>query len=255
MAAMLLWASCTKEQPTVTVHFTVQQEGFDVLMPTKAAGDGTAATQMMVGVFDAQGNAIEGLKTVVTHNAATGFDFDLQLVGTLSYKIVLWAQSPDRYVNSASWTAAGLGAISLTGYSALSAEADDAFTAYTTVPAGSNAVTVDLVRPFAQVSVATTADLTGITQAQLQFTGVPAVYNACTGTASGSQTISVAGAPILGAYATDYIYIGYAYVPAREETATATINLGTSANPAIRTKSVQNLPLKANYRTNILGNI
>ena len=252
----MLWAvSCSKEQPTVTVHFTVQQEGLDFLMPTKSAGDGTAATQMMVGVFDAQGNAIEGLKTVVTHNAVSGFDFDLQLVGTLSYKIVLWAQSPDRYLNSASWTAAGLASISLTGYSAISTEADDAFTAFTTVPAGSNSITVDLVRPFAQVSVATTADLTGITQAQLQFTGVPAVYNACTGTASDSQTISVAGAPILGAYATDYIYIGYAYVPARGETATATIALGTAANSAQRTKTVQNLPLKANYRTNILGNI
>lgn len=252
----MLWAvSCSKEQPTVTVHFTVQQ-GFDILMPgTKAAGDGTAATQMMVGVFDAQGNAIEGLRQVVTRSATSGFDFDLQLVGTLSYKVVLWAQYPDRYINSASWTAAGLKNISLTGITALNTEQADAFTAAASVPAGTTALTMTLARPFAQVTMATTASLAGLDQARLTLTGVPAAYNAYEASATGTQNLTLTGSIAGGTYATDYTLIGYAYVPARVETVNATIELGTTAAPAQRTKTVENLPLKANYRTNILGNI
>lgn len=264
--AILAFTACSKEpgrgedSPKGTVHFAVDG-GFQAFINSgvkSAIGDGTTATQMMVGVFDVDGNALDGYQKVVTYTAGTGFDFDLSLVLGLTYKVVLFAQSPGRYLNASSWTPDGLKAISLSGL-ALNAEEDDAFAAVATVnPSTDQNVNVNLVRPFAQVNVATShADgLTGVMQAKLEIAGMPAVYNALTGQASGSQNLTLTGSPIGGTYATSYTYIMYAYLPVQGARAdvTADITLSSGAGP-LRTKTVTNIPLQANYRTNILGDI
>lgn len=253
-AAALMMFSCQKHDADnlVTVNFTVKQQGFQTEIGTKGIADGSAATQLLVGVFDTDGNAIEGYKTVVTGTSGN-FEFSLQLVESLTYKVVLFAQSPDKFVNTASWTAEGLKTISLAGKLAANSEACDAFSAVTTVtPATSHTVEVNLTRIFAQVNVATTASLSGITTATLAISGVPSVFNAYTAEATGSQNLSLSATPLNTAFATGYTYILYAYVPVTgaHASVTATVTLDGS-DP----KTVQNVPLQRNYRTNILGNI
>ena len=248
-------AACSRQElpgnETVTVRFNVAP-ATEAMIGTKSAD---AASQLLVGVFDASGNALAGLEKVVSADAS-GFSFDLSLVEALSYKVVLLAQSPNRYVNSASWTAASLKAVSLAG-TGFSTEDDDLFTASLTVnPADGNSVNVTLSRPLAQVNVATSASLDGITKARFEFPGLPATLDALTGETSGTQDIGVEGAPVGGTYADTYNFIGYAYVPARAlaSTITATVILSDDSGP-VRTKTIENLPLQRNRRTNVLGNI
>jgi len=52
--AVLLLLSCSKEQQKIdTVHFSI---GADA---TKSIGDASAATQLLVGLFDNAGNALD----------------------------------------------------------------------------------------------------------------------------------------------------------------------------------------------------
>ena len=248
-------AACSRQElpgnETVTVRFNVAP-ATEAMIGTKSAD---AASQLLVGVFDASGNPLAGLEKVVSAGAS-GFSFDLSLVEALSYKVVLLAQSPNRYVNSASWTAASLKAVSLAG-TGFSTENDDLFTASLTVnPADGNSVNVTLSRPLAQVNVATSASLDGITKARFEFPGLPATLDALTGETSGTQDIVVEGAPVGGTYADTYNFIGYAYVPARATATsiTATVTLSNDSGP-VRTKTIENLPLQRNRRTNVLGNI
>ncbi|MBQ1648130.1 MAG: hypothetical protein II047_06685, partial [Bacteroidales bacterium] len=125
-------AACSRQElpgnETVTVRFNVAP-ATEAMIGTKSAYDDW---QLLVGVFDASGNALAGLeKKVVSADASGFFSFDLSLVEALSYKVVLLAQYPNRYVNSvnsASWTAASLRAVSLAG-TGFSTENDDLFTA------------------------------------------------------------------------------------------------------------------------------
>lgn len=250
-------AACSRQElpgnETVTVRFNVAP-ATEAMIGTKSAG---AASQLLVGVFDASGNALAGLEKVVEVSAgASGFSFDLSLVEALSYKVVLLAQYPNRYVNSDSWTAASLKAVSLAD-TRFSTEDDDLFTASLTVnPADGNSVNVTLSRPLARVNVATSASLDGITKARFEFPGLPATLDALTDETSGTQNIVVEGAPVGGTYADTYNFIGYAYVPARATATsiTATVTLSNDSGP-VRTKTIENLPLQRNRRTNVLGNI
>ena len=249
-------AACSRQElpgnETVTVRFNVAP-ATEAMIGTKSAG---AASQLLVGVFDASGNALAGLEKVVSAGAS-GFSFDLSLVEALSYKVVLLAQAPGRYVSTDSWTAASLKAVSLAG-TRFSNEADDLFTASLTVnPADGNSVNVTLSRPLAQVNVATSASLDGITKARFEFPGLPATLDALTGETSGTQDIVVEGAPVGGTYADTYNFIGYAYVPARAtaSTITATVTLSNDSGPVRTKKTIENLPLQRNRRTNVLGNI
>lgn len=250
-------AACSRQElpgnETVTVRFNVAP-ATEAMIGTKSAYDDW---QLLVGVFDASGNALAGLQQVVVSADASGFfSFDLSLVEALSYKVVLLAQAPGRYVSTdPSWSAASLRAVSLTG-TGFSTENDDLFTASITVnPADGNSVNVTLSRPLARVNVATSANLDDITKARFEFFGLPDTLDALTGETSGTKNIVVEGAPVGGTYAdTGYNFIGYAYVPARAMASTikATVTLLPGES---RTKTIENLPLQRNRRTNVLGDI
>ena len=262
--AILAFTACSKEpgrgekDTYTTVHFSVN--GFQAFVGegVKSVGDASAVSQLLVGVFDTSGNALEGYKQVVSSTAG-GFDFSLDLVKGMTYDVVLFAQSTDRFVNTASWTAASLKSINMPATRTLSVEDDDAFAAVEHVVAGdSKEVAVFLSRAWAQVNVGTTVSLSSITGATLTITGLPITFNALSGEVSGSQTITWTGAPsgTFTVESTVYNNIGYAYAPAGETQilVDATIQLNTSTGPA-RSKEVKNIPLKKNHRTNIIGTI
>ena len=260
LMTLALLAGCTKaetgrgEENTSTVHFSVGTLQTFVGEGVKSIGDGSTATELLVGVFDADGKAIEGYGKAVSRSAGEAFDFELALVNNITYKVVLFAQRPDRYVKTASWTAEGLKNISL-NFGALNADADDAFAAVKEITVtGSGNVTVSLSRIFAQVNVASSTD-PGAVSVSLKLTGIPTAYNAYEGSFAGSADITwSADAPLGVASPFDgYDYIGYAYVPACASGFTnATITIGDAGD---KVKTVNSVPLRANYRTNILGEI
>ena len=256
-----LLAGCTKaetgrgEENTSTVHFSVGTLHTFVGEGVKSTGDGSSATQLLVGVFDAAGNAIEGYSKAVSRSAGEAFDFELALVNNITYKVVFFAQSPGRYVNTASWTAEGLKNISLS-FGALNADADDAFAAVKEITVtGSGNVTVSLSRIFAQVNVASSTDPDAVS-VSLKLTGIPTAYNAFAGSFAGSADVTwTADAPlgVSSPFAGYDYYIGYAYVPVCASGFTdATITIGDAGD---KVKTVSSVPLRANYRTNILGEI
>ena len=262
LMTLALLAGCTKaetgrgEENTSTVHFSVGTLQTFVGEGVKSIGDGSTATELLVGVFDADGNAIEGYSKAVSRSAGEAFDFELALVNNITYKVVLFAQRPDRYVNTASWTAEGLKNISLS-FGVLNADADDAFAAVKEITVtGSGNVTVSLSRIFAQVNVASSTDPGAAASVRLKLTGIPTAYNAYEGSFAGSADITWSADARLGVSSPfagyDY-YIGYAYVPVRASGFTdATITIGDAGD---KVKTVSNVPLRANYRTNILGEI
>ena len=256
LMAIALLAGCEKAETgrgverSSTVHFSVGTMQTFVGEGVKSTGDGSGATQLLVGVFDAAGNAIDGYGKVVNQTAGT-FNFDLDLVNGLTYKIVLFAQSPGRYVTDG-WTNSSLKDITLS-FSALSSEADDAFAAVKTLTVdGTVNVQMQLSRIFAQVNMASTLD-PGTAAVTLRLAGMPTSYNALTGEFSGESDAVFTGTAKGGSYMEYDYYLGYAYVPVRAN-ATATITLSDDSG-VLRSKEVGSLPLKANYRTNILGSI
>ncbi|MBQ9720749.1 MAG: hypothetical protein IJV64_08655 [Oscillospiraceae bacterium] len=245
---------------------------FSVLLPesgedapaTKSAGDGSAATQLLVGVFDAAGHPLF-CQTVTRTGAGEPFTFTLPLVRELNYQVAFWAQGEDAWVASSGFTAASLTNIPLTGHATLSAETDDAFSGRMNVAAGESTVAVTLERVWAQVNVATTAtslDLStaGVTSVELTLTGLPTNYNVLTDSFSGSGDRTFSGTVEGGTFTvggTSYTLLGHAYAPAAASPATAhaTVMLKDALGATVRSTAVSNLPLRRGYRTNILGNL
>ena len=105
------------------------------------------------------------------------------------------------------------------------------------------------------IIAAAAAGLT-VSSVKASFTNLPEKYNALEKTVSGNRaSVEYAvSAPCDEAFKAGYKTIAYAYVPVGNgdnylTDATLVINDGA------RTVSVTSLPIKANYRTNIIGNL
>ena len=135
--------------------------------------------------------------------------------------------------------------------------------------------TITLTRPFAQLNIGTlntslkdeyTIDML---QSSVEVT-VPTQFNVATSQVANSQkiTFNLADVPndpaILPVSDTEYDYVAMNYVFAGENTTSSveyTINTtitpygATEGTPATINKTIPNVPLKENYRTNIVGNL
>lgn len=255
-ALLLVAAGCARhplEMP-LDVTFRVGLEGMEI---SKAISDGSAATQLLVGVMDEEGNSLQA--TTVSRSAGTDFQFSLSLVEGMQYKVLFLAQSPGRYVSGGFTSAEQLEAVPLTGDGTVNSEVDDAYAGVYEVSAdGSSTVSVTLSRICAQLNVGTTSSVSasGMT---LKLTGIPVSYNVLLGTASGLQDWNAAGESLTGVVLTeggvDYHWLGYVYVPvgAREVVSSAMLTITRAETPEV--SEVMSVPLKANYRTNLIGEI
>lgn len=268
LAALVLAGilSCSKlssvDEVTVPVHFTVSLEA-----ATKAISDGTSANQLIVGVLDAEGNPLDDYRKVVTRSPGQAFSFELKLVGQMEYTVLLFAQSAERFISSTAYsgdsgTAAQLFSVPLPSAMTLNTELDDAFTGSSTFTASSTSIGIVLTHAWGQVNIASAGDIEDISAVTLTIPGLPSHYDVRTSeTSSGSvmQTLTVTGNPLSGKIfndgSTDYHYIGYAYVPIGKTLfyTSPTLVLTRSGTPSEIT--LGSIPLQANYRTNILGDL
>lgn len=255
---LLLAASCAKDTPATSgaeVHFTISVKADT---DTKAAyGDASAVTQLLVGVLDSAGNPIEEFRRTVSRSSASeDFSFSLELVEGLSYRLVLFAQSPDRFVNNYSVTTQ-LQSIPLPNTIDINSETGDAFWACQDIEADAHSQSITLRRAWAQVNIGTSAsDASAVTAVALSIPGLPTHFNACTGEASGSQVVSMTASNVISDLIgyPSYSLLAYAYIPVGQTPLMVDPTLTISRGSSSVTTNLTNIPLRANYRTNILGN-
>lgn len=258
----LLAVSCHHgdwENGRVSVRFDVALSDAD----TKAIADGQSATQLLVGVWDADGTPLDGYKQVVTRFPGQHFSFELQLLESMEYKILLFAQSADYYISAGDYMASGtsssiLRAVPLRSSHAMDTDAPDAFAAVKAVTSSELSQSITLGRICAQVNIASSADIAGISGASLSVTGMPTHYNVFTGMAAGSASVEIpSAAPLANQTFTEagqnYHYIGYAFIPVGSGEIRTSANLTLTRSGSSSVKALTDVPLCGNYRTNILG--
>ena len=282
LRALALFASCNKEAESpvpsggLTASFTVSAPG---TVATKGISEGTAATDFFFAVYDEENNYLEGLSTPVSEGGAatiTGTSsprtVTIPVVKDMTYQFVFAAKSAS---DNGFCTFNPEAATLVLDYTKLKANDDKADFFYVKdqfTVTDSFSKNETMTRPLAQVNVGA-ADLlaagysiktdesllTGIS-----LTGINNTMNLLDGSVSGAADIEWGKATRVqddSQFVTGYDRISMVYVlaAAASQTSNATLNveaeglLNTTAHTI--TRSVPNIPLQRNYRTNILGNI
>ena len=284
--AALTTAACQKENfGDATPAGQEVDVTLDLLAPqigTKSYGDGTTAKTVYVHVYqqDAHGNltyiepAAEGasLKTPSQSLTLNGLKatYSTRLVTGQTYTFVFWAQA-----DSAPYTYDAEAKTITVNYARAAGndESRDAF--YNVLPnvkiEGAYTASVQLSRPFAQLNFGVTSEdyaaakAAGleVTAAKVKLTNAATSLKLLDGTVSGAEdvifdaaalpteTLSAAGATYKYV-AMDYVLVGKSAKTLSNVTLKLTATDTQSATPEF---TYSNVPLQANYRTNIVGNL
>ena len=288
IAAFISVASCNKNSGSSSkesdVVFNVQLASGAV---TKVDGISEAASVDVLDVFvyDASGSYISSIVPTVTKTDQTHYVVKMRLLNNVAYNFVFFAQKSGSYTYSADKKTITV------DYSSIPANNDayDAFYARVnnyTVP-GIFTQNVTLHRPFAQINFGSVkTDYEAALASQVTFDAslktsitvsqapsvlslldgsvsvpVDAVFQASAymGSTASSNTLSVDSSVFPGA--TPVRYIGMAYILAGSDAASTvtkvTLNYSGSQNGNAfnSARDVTNVPVRANYRTQIVGNV
>lgn len=271
LAAVFIVAGCERELRDSSAQGESTELTFTVAAPdvvTKAIGDGTGATELTFAVYDEAGNYLQDLSesAATISGANPTWTVSVPVVKDLTYQFAFVAKA------AAGPYAVDPAAKTVTAtYGNANDDAADLFVAAKTITI-TDALneTIKLVRPLAQVNVgaadlvaaAYSLDVENMTTG-LKLTGINNVLNILDGTVSGAAEITLAEAArvneasqFVSGY--DRIAMGYVLV-GEKQTSDATINITAKGKAdgadKVITREVANIPLQANYRTNILGNI
>lgn len=275
-ALLVLAASCNKEvsvsekEVPVTMNITLPEIG------TKAIADGLKVNKVHCIVFR-NGNLIshsDVTKTItMSGKQAT---YTTRLISGQTYKIAFWAEVADNAYYTVDYASATVAA----SYgSAGNDENRDAFfnAMEFTVTDATTALSVTLKRPFAQLNYGLSAAdkaladaISPIVKAEVSLDGgAYTKLNLLTGEVSAPATVPVvfASAPVItsekltvqpvgATAATEYEYLSMNYILVNQEvTPNATLKLYDASNSLVTTVNTSLVPLKRNYRTNIVGNL
>ena len=272
-------ASCQQEnlEPVGTGSNTVT---YSVQVPdaiaTKAnPGSVAGVTELIYEVYrlDADDNMSLAYEDVVTlENGETKWDLELEFVKDQKFQVLFWAQKP----NVGAYNTVDLREVSLNS-ATLTANVDDyaAFAGYDYV---TNCVShqegkVTLVRPISQIQVGT--DAAGLvlgtegsnkvnislTSSSMLVKGLPTTYNVANGEASDDAqeveyTVNAVPAGTFTANSKEYTYVAQNYVAfAASLGTTVEVDFTVKTSEGDVQHTVSNVPLKPNYRTNIIGNL
>lgn len=266
MAAVVVAAvSCNKEGNEPEGKMAVLSYEVNLSeVATKAIGDGSTVDKLACAVYD--GETLYANATVA--KADGKFAYTPSLYYGKTYTVVFFAYKDGAYAVSDD-----LKTITRSG----NGEAADAFTYKETVKINANGTLtingtastqtasdheVTLTRPFAQLNIGTESldDMTnaGATGVKVTLTGYAANYSALDG-ASGTSTVTYTStasdfsANKFTVNDTEYSLVSLNYLFAADNvTAKVEVLNGTTT---IRTIELSNLPLKANQKTNIYGNL
>ena len=287
--AALTTAACQKENfGDATPAGQEVDVTLDLLAPqigTKSYGDGTTAKTVYVHVYqqDAHGNltyiepATEdaSLKTPSQSLTLNGLKatYNTRLVTGQTYTFVFWAQADNApYTYDTDAKTITVNYANAKGND----ESRDAF--YNVLPnvkiEGAYTTSVQLARPFAQLNFGVTSEdyaaakaagLT-VTDATVKLTHAATKLNLLDGTTAGNKTVTFASAAlpadpnaVLTAGGKDYKYVAMDYVLVGKSAKTlsdVTLTLTATGTQSTTPEfTYSNVPLQANYRTNIVGNL
>ena len=275
-ALLVLAASCNKEvsvsekEVPVTMNITLPEIG------TKAIADGLKVNKVHCIVFR-NGNLIshsDVTKTItMSGKQAT---YTTRLISGQTYKIAFWAEVADNAYYTVDYASA---TVTATYGSVGNDENRDAFfnAMEFTVTDATSALSVTLKRPFAQLNYGLSAAdkaladaISPIVKAEVSLDGgAYTKLNLLTGEVSAPATVPVvfASAPVItsekltvqpagATAATEYEYLSMNYILVNQEvTPTATLKLYDASNALVTPVNTSLVPLKRNYRTNIVGNL
>lgn len=281
LAGLFLAGSCQREnlepmESANTVTYTVQVPG---ALSTKTIGENVAAvTELVYEVYRTEATSADDhtkAETRLFHKTATITNgtatVEFELVNNQNFRVLFWAQVPENGV----YTVTDLKNVTIS--QALNANAENyaAFAGADYIKAGESIVgrTLPLVRPIAQLNIGTddaSLDIEGQTDVEISTTAV---------TVNGLSTLfNVAKNQAGEISATDYVYdakpvalsestfavngINYNYVamnyvgfaPQMGTNVEVTYTINTE-NVGTITNTIDNVPVKANHRTNIVGNL
>ena len=287
--AALTTAACQKENfGDATPAGQEVDVTLDLLAPqigTKSYGNGATAKTVYVHVYqqgaDGGLNYIQpaakdaSLKTPSQSLTLNGLKatYNTRLVTGQTYTFVFWAQADNApYTYDTNAKTITVDYASAKGND----ESRDAF--YNVLPnvkiEGAYTASVQLTRPFAQLNFGVTSEdyaaakAAGleVTAAEVKLTKVATSLNLLAGTTAGDETVTFASAALpadpnanLTAGGKDYKYVAMDYVLVGKSAKTlsdVTLTLtATGTQSATPEFTYSNVPLQANYRTNIVGNL
>ena len=283
LAGLFLAASCQQEnlEPVGkgnTVTYTVEAPGS---LQTKAIADGMNVNELIYEVWYNSANGSQKLYQSTAPMAKDPTDgknkatITLDLVNDQTYTVLFWAQVAEAAAYNTEELTAVKYAKQLTEYAA-NDESLAAFYAVDTVTDGVAAnPTVLLKRPFAQINLCTLnskadAPVVGdykiaLVNSKMTLESVPTTFNVATSDVDDEQTIEFVYNAVPGGEdktitvnGESYYYAGMNYVFAGSNV-TLTYDIQTSLNGSTNYATVNNVisdvPVRENYRTNIVGNL
>ena len=270
--AVLFTASCAKEEISSSIAGGEVEVTFTASLPelgTRAFGEGKLAKQLTVNVYEHGTNeALTDLNR--TETSETGvFTFQLVLLKGMKYDIVLWAQN----ATCGHYTLANK--VVTMDYTDVNAndETRDAFYFY--VEGFDPAVDTPsfaLTRPFAQLNAAVNqSDMTAVSNSKVELTTSTVkvktytTLNIATGEVGGETEVEfVPTAMPKETFNTDYTLLSMNYILVPQDAVNAkmvsdvefTFNANKNGSEsAFSGTKYFSVPLKRNYRTNILGSL
>lgn len=252
MAVLLI--SCTRQEETGTlVRFNISLDAGQ----TKAYEAAEAATHLLVGVLDASGNPMNDFNKVVVREPNQPFSFCLPLVNGMSYQIMLLAQAPDTYVIESTYLGENGSALMLRHIPVAATQPMNrhdmaAFAGKLDVTAPAPEFNVLLTNTCSQINLASSSVITDIDAVTITVHGAPVEYDLLTGGTSGSQDVVFSGDCLSGQTFYELNYIGFGYLIAGQ-TGTYSADISLKRGSIDYVYYIPNIPLRPNYRTNLMG--
>ena len=273
MALAFFAGSCQQEnlEPVQsgsnTVTYTVQVPGAGATKASNGVYEGV--TELVYEVY--RQDDVEDLTkepvyedVVRLEDGKTTWTLDLEFVKDQYFTVLFWAQNPDGGI----YNTEDLRKVSLNNPEGLEANADT-YAAFAGADLVEDCVStangnVILVRPVSQINIATSIEGLAvgttpidITHSEVVVTGLSAVYNVADGTVSGAHELAYSKASVPGGELdANHTYVAKNYVgfaPMVGDNAEVSFKIYTSEGEIDHV--VSNVPVKPNYRTNIVGNL
>ena len=232
---------------------------------TRAAGDGTTVDRCIMQIYldgelygERQVAAVENLSATFSARLIAGKTFDL----------VFWADKSGADINSdLHYNTADLANVAFTGDYIGNDDARDAFFGTAQVAAGeSQAVNVELKRPFGQLNVKT-LDLAEVKAAapalepkkvKIEFASVPTGINLLTGELTDAKSAVAYADAAAVVDAEGHLSFDYVLAPAGTEQFLADFTmsfLDENGAEVAGAYDFSSIPVQRNYRTNVSGNL
>lgn len=271
-AVAVIAGACAKEQVASgdgeTVEMTFNVDVPEATITTKGLSDAAQVDELIFQLFIKDGDNYKMVQNQIVPVTDKRAVVKASLVKQQHYDAAFWAQTS----GTGFYETTDLRAVKMNTANVKANEPkmdafwmNDSFTA--TV---ARTKPVKMLRALAQVNIGTVVptgeDALSIAQSQIVMKGVPTTLNVLLGNKnnshSGSEDITFQdNAPIIGEKLTvgeaayDYVATAYVFAPKDDKMLTDIATKVTFSNGKYTTITTPNVPIRRNFRTNILGNL